>query len=123
MQQGDPTSGHDQVHRNTVSHGDGQQDPRSGAHPAIDPLDLDPAVSLIDSAHLSAMNLVTENYGAEAGHRSPKSEPTIHYLADRLSTPEAQVESSSRLISAAGDPGDNTVTFAPAGDLVTGNCS
>ena len=43
VEQGDPPARHDQVDRDAVGDGDGEEDAGRGGDPAVDPFDLDPA--------------------------------------------------------------------------------
>jgi hypothetical protein len=89
VEQGDRSSGRDQIHRDAVGDCDGEQDVGCGRDPAVDPLVLNPAGAALDGHHLSAMDLIAEDHRAEFCHPTAEGEPAAHHLADRLVAPES----------------------------------
>jgi hypothetical protein len=118
MKQGDALAGSHEVDRNTVGDGHGQEDPGSGGDPAIDPLDVDPALSGVEAHDLYTMNLVAEHDGVEGGHLPAKRQPAVHHAANRFLAPQTEVEPTARLFTSGSNARDYAVAFSPAWDLV-----
>ena len=95
VQQRHPAIRHDQVDRNAVGYGYGEEHASGGGHPAVDAVDLDPAAAGADGLDGDAMDLVAEDHGIEARQRSAEGTPAAHHLADRRVGPEAEVEAAA----------------------------
>jgi hypothetical protein len=112
---------HNEIDRDAIGDGYGQQDPRRGSDPPIYSLDLDPPAAGIQAHHLDAVRLVAQRHGREFGQLPAERPPAAHHLTNRCVTPEAEVEPATRLGAAAGDAGDDTVSLPPTGDFQAGH--
>jgi hypothetical protein len=121
VQQRDPPARRHQVHRYTVGHGNGEQNPRCGRDPAIYSLDLHPATAGTDAHQLNPVYLIPERHGGEVGQFTTERAPPAHNLSNRFSAPESEVKPPTRLIATPGNTGHHSETFAPARNLESWN--
>jgi hypothetical protein len=117
MKQGDPSTGDQQVHGDTVCDRHREQHPGRSRDPAVDTFDLSPAAAPAHLRDLDAVNLVAQYDGVETRQGPAECEPAIHHFADRLITPETQVKTTPGLVTPAGYPGDDTIAVSPIRDL------
>jgi hypothetical protein len=117
VKQRHPAAGSHQVHGDAVGDGHGQEDARTPGDPAVNSLDVNPALSLGYCFDDGAMNLIPQDDCPELFHVPPQSKPPIHHLAHRLASPEAQIKSPPGLGAPGGDSCDDAVAFAPSRDL------
>jgi hypothetical protein len=67
------------------------------------------------------VHLIPEGNGRELRHRSTEGEPAAHDLAHGLVTPKPEIESPSRLLTSAGNPGNDAIPLSPTWDFEPGD--
>src|SRR5690606_5663728 len=74
----------------------------------------DPAGGLIVPEDSIAVDLVRHDQGREVGEAFPDYAPAIHHPNYRLPGPEAEIEWGGRVVTSAGDAGNDAEAFLPA---------
>jgi hypothetical protein len=114
VQQGHSPPWGDEIHRNAVGYGYGKQNTGRSGDPAVDTLDLAPALRLSHSSNFHPVDLIAEDHRGESRHGSSELEPATHNLTYRLRAPQAEVKPASGSGAPPGDPRGNAVVLLPA---------
>jgi hypothetical protein len=123
MEESHSPPGRYQVHRNAIGHCDREQDAGPARNPTIDSFFPDPSPGGIDLEQLHSVDLVPQDNSGEARHLPPQGQPTAHHFANRLVTPEPQIEAPAGVGTAPGYAGGDTVSLPPFEELVARDCA
>ena len=116
-----PFHGIQEVDRNTVGYGYGEENALCCRRVTVQPLELDPSLCRAVELDCGLVHLVTQDCRVEARIRSPEGPPPAHHVVHRRLGPESQVESPALCFASASDPRYHAVAFAPAGDFEAGD--